>query len=1104
MSSLQSTNPENTDPDLKFDDSVASHFNTDKVKLLDEMSEKYNTIKRERIKEYNSRMRSELARIQTFVGYPTFSACTPEEMAAAGFYYFNKDIYVQCFCCGLVMCSQSLKKSTFALHKEREPNCHFMQGIDVGNIPKYNVRVRKPVEVTQEAAERYQKKDSRLESFQNWPFYTQAKPSELAAAGFFYTGLKDDVQCFSCGGSLGDWEVDDDPWKEHCKWFPECEYLHSVKTEQEIKQYAKNYVGFTGVTRLEAKQEFEVGTHAVADDDDDETQIPESQSDDTVSLFVSILGGSPTAVQAEGSNDSTMAASLEECNTFGMRFQDSVQCFTCGGQVYKWEVEDDPWIEHAKHLPQCHFVLQKNAKEQTEVTGDEVSKRQVSQPSVNEKSGVFHQSPFMKETREMELQLKGFYRSPAFSKMFPFGDAVHLPVDLCHTFADLHIVLKNIKDQPVSRVFLPDMLRDLHHITVIEGEAGSGKSSLLRRIAILWASGCCPVLSRFKLVFYIPLSSVEKHNDISGISITGCQTSVKVPGHHLRDMANLYGNRLLFLLDDYGDGPAVPAFLEEIIRKNPVNRVVMLIGIRTNKASMLRQIARVFSIQEFPLYSSFYLLKMVFSHDVMKKESFIHDLCKFPAQLTILKTPLFTFAICVLWVHYPLQNSFSPYDIFKTFLQYITHRHSSRDSSCLVSVCGSLALKGIFESQSNFTAENIRELELDEGKLLQLGLLTKFTAQRLHPVYRFYHHYFQTFLAGKKMIQLLESDIPNERGQGMQYLKKIDTIVKVLSDFRELLLSAMTCSSSSALQIITHLFQILQSDSLIGRDTESWDIFHHQEVIQQLFETTKKGFVTVDNANLRIHMAQIFLDFIIQLAIKGQCLEKCYPEIVLYLRGKQLQFSTSSNEKWQLLEVLKNHPECLPLLEGISLILIGKNAFMKLGSHLLQRYVDRQGPPTVESEYESTVQCYTTQTKEAEMESTLHTLNRHYEVIKSYIPKDVTEALYPAAGKFQVPLLQLNVYGLNGLDEDDCDNLAAICSTAKCLHLKLIRSPFFLNSIIPVLFYYKDLLLSCTIEQTELDTKEQFLLTCCTRLESLHIKADDLQQVPGMDCKLIT
>ncbi|XP_051038878.1 baculoviral IAP repeat-containing protein 1b-like [Phodopus roborovskii] len=61
-------------------------------------------------------------------------------------------------------------------------------------------------------------------------------------------GKRDTVQCFSCGGCLGNWEEGDDPWKEHAKWFPKCEFLQSKKSSEEIAQYIKSYEGFVHVT----------------------------------------------------------------------------------------------------------------------------------------------------------------------------------------------------------------------------------------------------------------------------------------------------------------------------------------------------------------------------------------------------------------------------------------------------------------------------------------------------------------------------------------------------------------------------------------------------------------------------------------------------------------------------------------------------------------------------------------------------------------------------------------------------------------------------------------------------------------------------------------
>ncbi|XP_053782600.1 baculoviral IAP repeat-containing protein 7 isoform X2 [Desmodus rotundus] len=69
----------------------------------------------------------------------------------------------------------------------------------------------------------------RLASFCDWPPTTTVRPELLAAAGFFHTGRQDKVRCFFCSGGLQTWERGDDPWTEHAKWFPRCEFLLRTK-----------------------------------------------------------------------------------------------------------------------------------------------------------------------------------------------------------------------------------------------------------------------------------------------------------------------------------------------------------------------------------------------------------------------------------------------------------------------------------------------------------------------------------------------------------------------------------------------------------------------------------------------------------------------------------------------------------------------------------------------------------------------------------------------------------------------------------------------------------------------------------------------------------
>lgn len=42
---------------------------------------------------------------------------------------------------------------------------------------------------------------------------------------FFYLGYFDCVCCFSCGGSLLEWCLNDDLWVEYVYWFLECMFV---------------------------------------------------------------------------------------------------------------------------------------------------------------------------------------------------------------------------------------------------------------------------------------------------------------------------------------------------------------------------------------------------------------------------------------------------------------------------------------------------------------------------------------------------------------------------------------------------------------------------------------------------------------------------------------------------------------------------------------------------------------------------------------------------------------------------------------------------------------------------------------------------------------
>nr|XP_017519237.2 baculoviral IAP repeat-containing protein 7 isoform X1 [Manis javanica] len=76
----------------------------------------------------------------------------------------------------------------------------------------------------------------RLASFYDWPPTAVVQPELLAAAGFFHTGRQDQVRCFFCCGGLQSWERGDEPWTEHARWFPRCEFLLQTKGREFVRR----------------------------------------------------------------------------------------------------------------------------------------------------------------------------------------------------------------------------------------------------------------------------------------------------------------------------------------------------------------------------------------------------------------------------------------------------------------------------------------------------------------------------------------------------------------------------------------------------------------------------------------------------------------------------------------------------------------------------------------------------------------------------------------------------------------------------------------------------------------------------------------------------
>uniref|UniRef100_A0A3Q3X926 Uncharacterized protein n=1 Tax=Mola mola TaxID=94237 RepID=A0A3Q3X926_MOLML len=175
---------------------------------------------------HNPNMRREQDRLDSFHSW-TLSIITPAELAKAGFYYLGQGDRVACFSCGGQLSNWEPGDRAVSEHQRHYPNCRFVRGdrADTG-APALN-NVSNPA---------MQQSEERLLTFVNWPSRIPVRPEQLAKAGFYYVGRNDDVKCFCCDGGLRCWESGDDPWVEHAKWFPRCEYLLQEKGQEFVLQ----------------------------------------------------------------------------------------------------------------------------------------------------------------------------------------------------------------------------------------------------------------------------------------------------------------------------------------------------------------------------------------------------------------------------------------------------------------------------------------------------------------------------------------------------------------------------------------------------------------------------------------------------------------------------------------------------------------------------------------------------------------------------------------------------------------------------------------------------------------------------------------------------
>ncbi|KAF7250447.1 Baculoviral IAP repeat-containing protein 1 [Varanus komodoensis] len=982
------------------------NLNFDFHMMAEEMEEEYRKIRKQLQRGFNSTMRSEAKRLKTFLSTPPDnfnSTWAPSEMATNGFYHTGVKTAIQCFCCGLVLLARSFRRSPHESHKKYSPHCEFILGKEVGNIPKFEVRVQNPENSPSEVTKGYKEVEKRLDSFTGWPFYVgEVQPALLADAGFFFTGIKDTVQCFACAGSLGNWEEGDDPWKEHAKWFPKCEFLQQKKSSDEIKEYIQNYCGFVGVTLCD--------------------------------VFV-----------VQGASEPNLNIYEEE----GLRME---------------SFETWPQEAHAD-------------------------------PTTLAKFGFFYTVVAFDEHEELQKKLRGAYDDIKFRKMFSFGNSSQFAIDLKLLFGDLSITSKNINNLPLQLLVLPEVFETFHSITVLEGEAGSGKTALLRKTAILWASGCCPIVSRFKFVFYLSLSCRERDQSLAELI---CNQVVGLKGllteDSLKNICQQLTNEVLFLLDDYDEMNAAPRVIQDLILKNYLNKHCLVIAVRTNRVGEIRQYASaILSIEEFPLTSTLFLLRKLFSQNAAFLERVLVQLSSDSTMHSILKTPLFAVALAKYWTQSPNGSMTIDTIILKAYVLYSSLKYPQKSDhfKTVLSACGELALQGLFKSCFEFSKEDLSEVGVNGDDALWFGLLSKFTAQRLWPLYKFFHLSFQEFLAGLRMSELLGSDVQEDVEKGLQYLQQINTFVKITGRYQYVLRYACSSPVKAVLKIISHLLSLLSGKESCEWCSENDAYLQQASALQLMQQQLAIAYFSLYPKQYHIQFTEILLKLATELAYQSDMVSACAPMLLQFLSGKELYLDLFDSDKKFIHRFFLDYPESLYLPSRFKKIIFGKEEHSDLS--IPETSYSKLGVPVVNKEHASAFK---------HMNDFIQKRNEHVDLCNSvrglylrHLPDPLIAPFLQRKYHKKVPHLTFKAVCVHSFPPQDLQNLTALFSAFDHIKLNLHHCGSLIESIKPAIEQNLGSFRICSISSTDLSAVEENLLLSLSSLESLKVKGKML--IPG-------
>nr|AAK53443.1 caspase recruitment domain protein 12 [Homo sapiens] len=665
---------------------------------------------------------------------------------------------------------------------------------------------------------------------------------------------------------------------------------------------------------------------------------------------------------------------------------------------------------------------------------------------------LFHQTS-EGDLDDLAQDLKDLYHTPSFLNFYPLGEDIDIIFNLKSTFTEPVLWRKDQHHHRVEQLTLNGLLQALQSPCIIEGESGKGKSTLLQRIAMLWGSGKCKALTKFKFVFFLRLSRAQ-----GGLFETLCDQLLDIPGTIRKQtfMAMLLKlrQRVLFLLDGYNEfKPQNCPEIEALIKENHRFKNMVIVTTTTECLRHIRQFgALTAEVGDMTEDSAQALIREVLIKELA--EGLLLQIQKSRCLRNLMKTPLFVVITCAIQMGESEFHSHTQTTLFHTFydllIQKNKHKHKGVAASDFIRSldhCGDLALEGVFSHKFDFELQDVSSV--NEDALLTTGLLCKYTAQRFKPKYKFFHKSFQEYTAGRRLSSLLTSHEPEEVTKGNGYLQKMVSISDITSTYSSLL--RYTCGSSveATRAVMKHLAAVYQHGCLLGLSIAKRPLWR-QESLQSVKNTTEQEILKAININS-------FVECGIHLYQESTSKSALSQEFEAFFQGKSL-YINSGNIPDYLFDFFEHLPNCASALD-----------FIKL---------DFYGGAMASWE------------KAAEDTGGIHM----EEAPETYIPSRAVSLFFNWKQEFRT--LEVTLRDFSKLNKQDIRYLGKIFSSATSLRLQIKRCAGVAGSLSLVLSTCKNIY-SLMVEASPLTIEDERHITSVTNLKTLSIHDLQNQRLPG-------